>query len=79
MTARRVPSWGRAVTSRKGQTMDLYKHTTDGGAEYYGTNFIICPNGEKEGVLPFLMRVDGGEIEIYTKQLEKLGIKLVIN
>ena len=59
--------------------MDLYKHTTDGGAEYYGTNFIICPNGKKEGVLPFLMRVDGGEIEIYTKQLEAAGIRLLIN
>lgn len=59
--------------------MDLYKHTTGGGAEYYSVNYIECPNGHKEGVLPYIMRVDGGEIEIYTKQLEKLGIKLVIN
>ena len=81
MTARRVPSWGRAVTSKKGEnTMDLYKHTTDGGAEYYSVKYIECPNGHKEGLLPgAIMRVDGGEIEIYTKKLEQLGIKLVIN
>ena len=60
--------------------MDLYKHTTGGGAEYYSVKYIECPNGEKEGLLSgAIMRVDGGEIEIYTKKLEQLGIKLVIN
>lgn len=60
--------------------MDLYKHTTGGGAEYYSVNYIECPNGEKEGLLSgVIMRVDGGEIEIYTKRLEQLEIKLVIN
>lgn len=59
--------------------MDLYKHTTAGGAEYYCTNYIVCPDGTKEGVFPAVMRVDGGEIEIFTSQLKKLGIKLVIN
>lgn len=60
--------------------MDLYKHTTGGGAEYYSVTYIKCPNGEKEGLLSgAFLRVDGGEIEIYTKKLEELGIKLVIN
>ena len=58
--------------------MDLYKHTTSGGAEYYSTKYIVCPNGDKEGILPYIMRVDGDEIEIYINQLEKLGIKLII-
>ena len=60
--------------------MDLYKHTTSGGAEYYSAKYIECPNGHKEGLLSgAIMRVDGGEIEIYTKKLEQLGIKPVIN
>lgn len=60
--------------------MDLYKHTTSGGAEYYSINCIECANGEKEGLLTgVIMRVDGGELEIFTKKLEELGIKLVIN
>ena len=60
--------------------MDLYKHTTNGGAEYYSVNYIECPNGEKEGLLDgAIIRTDGGELEIFTKKLEKLGIKLVIN
>jgi hypothetical protein len=60
--------------------MDLYKHTTGGGAEYYSVKYIECPNGEKEGLLSgAIIRTDGGELEIFTKKLEKLGIKLVIN
>lgn len=60
--------------------MDLYKHTTNGGAEYYSVNYIECPNGEKEGLLSgAIIRADGGELEIFTKKLKKLGIKLVIN
>lgn len=59
--------------------MKLYYHMTDGGAEYYSTTFTVCPNGEKEGVSPFIMRTDGGEIEIFTERLKELGIKLVIN
>lgn len=60
--------------------MELYRHQTGGGAEYYSTTFIECPNGEKEGTLAgVIMRTDGGEIEIFTERLKELGIKLVIN
>lgn len=60
--------------------MQLYYHKTDGGAEYYSTTFIECPNGDKEGTFPgVIMRTDGGEIEIFTERLKELGIKLKIN
>ena len=51
--------------------MKLYYHQTSGGAEYYSTTFVTCPNGEKEGTFDgVIMRVDGGEIEIFTEQLK---------
>ena len=28
--------------------MKLYYHQTSGGAEYYSTTFVTCPNGEKK-------------------------------
>jgi len=59
--------------------MQLYYHMTDGGAEYYGPNYIECENGHREGVSPFIMRTDGGEIEIFLDRLKEQGIKLVIN
>ena len=60
--------------------MELYYHKTDGGAEYYSTTFIECPNGEKEGTFHgVVMRTDGNEIEIFTERLKAQGIKLVIN
>ena len=60
--------------------MKLYYHKTDGGAEYYSTTFVVCPNGEKEGTFEgVVMRTDGNEIEIFTEQLRAQGIKLVIN
>lgn len=60
--------------------MKLYYHQTSGGAEYYSTTFFTCPNGEKEGTFDgVIMRVDGGEIEIFTERLKKQNIKLVIN
>ena len=60
--------------------MELFYHKTDGGAEYYSTTFIECANGHKEGTLDgVVIRTDGGEIEIFTDRLKKLGIKLVIN
>lgn len=60
--------------------MKLYYHQTDGGAEYYGTTYVVCPNGEKEGTSEgFIMRTDGNELEIFTNALKKQGIKLVIN
>ena len=60
--------------------MKLYYHQTDGGAEYYSTTYVVCPNGEKEGTVDgVVMRTDGDEIEIFTNKLKQLGIKLVIN
>lgn len=58
--------------------MELYYHKTDGGAEYYSTKYIDCKNGHKEGVAPFVMRTDGGELELFADQLKKQGIRLVI-
>ena len=60
--------------------MKLYYHKTDGGAEYYSTTYVECPDGTKEGTFPgVVLRTDGNEIEIFTRKLENLGIKLVIN
>jgi hypothetical protein len=43
--------------------MRLYYHKTDGGAEYLMDTYIICPNGEMEGVLnsstKYVVRIDG--------------------
>lgn len=54
--------------------MDVYYHRTDGGAEYLSTR----PEDERfwDGVFA---RVDGNELEIYTRRLEELGITLKIN
>ena len=60
--------------------MEVYYHRTDGGAEYLSTTFVECPNGYREGTFEGVFaRVDGGELEIFTKRLEAQGIKLVIN
>lgn len=60
--------------------MKLYYHKTDGGAEYYSTTYTECPNGECEGTFEgVVMRVDGGEIEIFTDKLKEQGIKLVVD
>ncbi len=60
--------------------MKFYYHQTSGGAEYYSTTFVTCPNGEKEGTFDgVIMRVDGGEIEIFTEQLKRQNIKFIIN
>lgn len=56
--------------------MKLYYHQTDGGAEYYSTENI--PGTDEGSLNSVIMRTDGGEIEIYTAQLEKLNIKLII-
>lgn len=40
----------------------LYYHETDGGAEYLMDNFLVCPNGEKEGIFngsKYIVRIDG--------------------
>lgn len=60
--------------------MKLYYHKTSGGAEYYSTTYVECPNGEKEGTFEgVVLRTDGNEIEIFTSKLHELGIDLVIN
>ena len=42
--------------------LKLYYHKTDGGAEYLTDKFVVCPNGEKEGVFKnakYIIRIDG--------------------
>jgi hypothetical protein len=58
--------------TENGKTTNLYYHKTGGGAEYLMDKFIICPNGEKEGVFEgsnLIIRIDGGEIEIIRKEI----------
>ena len=60
--------------------MTLYRHETDGGAEYYSTTYVECENGHREGTLEgVVFRTDGNEIEVFTRTLKKQGIKVVIN
>ena len=60
--------------------MELYYHKTDGGAEYYSTTYVECPNGHKEGTFNgVVMRTDGDEIEIFVDRLKEQHIKLVID
>ena len=56
--------------------MKLYYHQTDGGAEYYSTTHTDGDEGTFDGVI---LRTDGNEIEVFTAQLERMGIKLVLN
>jgi hypothetical protein len=57
--------------------MKLYYHKTDGGAEYYSTTHL--PGSDEADLFGTVMRVDGGEIEIFTEQLKRQNIKLVLN
>lgn len=55
----------------------LYKHTTDGGAEYLMDTFIKCKGGHKEGVITdktrFIIRLDGEqELNIVNLDVNKL-------
>lgn len=55
--------------------MKLYYHKTVGGAEYYCLEAV---QGTDEGAMPSaVLRTDGNEIEIITRNLEKYNIKLV--
>ena len=57
--------------------MKLYYHKTNGGAEYYSTK---CVAGTDEGAIEgVIMRVDGGEIEIFTERMKSEGLTLKIN
>lgn len=45
--------------------MRLYTHITDGGAEYYCTQYVETPSGEKVGTLESaVIRTDGNELKI---------------
>lgn len=60
--------------------MELYYHRTDGGAEYYCAEYILCQNGHKEGKTgTALLRTDGGEIEIFADRCKNYGMKIVLN
>jgi len=45
------------------ETIKLYYHKTDGGAEYLFDTFIECKNGHREGVINsdtnYMVRIDG--------------------
>lgn len=57
--------------------MKLYYHKTDGGAEYYSTKRV--PNTEDEGAMEgVIMRVDGGEIEIFLEKITAQGLTLKV-
>lgn len=48
--------------------MKMYYHKTAGGAEYYCLKPIA--EGSEEGdIKSTIMRVDGGEIELFTKNI----------
>lgn len=60
--------------------MKLYYHKTDGGAEYYSTTYVECPNGHKEGTFDgVVMRTDGGEIELFLDRIRAQGINIVLS
>lgn len=60
--------------------MELYGHRTSGGAQYYSTTYVDCPNGEKEGTFDgVILRTDGGILELSNyKQLQKYGFHTLI-
>lgn len=56
--------------------MKLYYHKTDGGAEYY---CIKAVEGTNEGDMSTaVLRVDGGEIAVITRNTTKNNIKVVL-
>lgn len=56
--------------------MKLYYHKTDGGAEYYSLTHI--ENSYEGDVRTWVLRTDGGEIEINTRPLVERGIRVII-
>ncbi len=57
--------------------MKLYYHKTDGGAEYYCLNHI---EGSDEGkVSTAVLRTDGDELEIFTRNAYDEFKKIVIS
>lgn len=64
--------------------MKLYYHQTDGGAEYYclknidqtGRNFRPEIPSEEGDTSTWILRTDGGELEINIDRLKENNIKL---
>lgn len=53
---------GSRPATEQSKHTPLYHHKTDGGAEYLTDKFILCPNGDKEGVFEgatIIIRIDG--------------------
>jgi hypothetical protein len=56
---------------KNGQKTRLYYHKTDGGAEYLTSEYCLCPDGHKEGILEgaaIIIRVDGRELEFIREE-----------
>lgn len=52
----------KKTTQPRTSTIPLYHHMTSGGAEYLTDKFVLCPNGDKEGIFEganFIVRIDG--------------------
>lgn len=57
--------------------MKLYYHKTDGGAEYYCLKHI---EGSEEGdIRTTVLRVDGDELEIFTRNVYDEFKKIIIS
>lgn len=57
--------------------MKLYYHKTDGGAEYYCLNHIEgCDEGDMRTAV---LRTDGDELEIFTRNVYDEFKKIVIS
>lgn len=58
--------------------MKLYYHKTDGGAEYYCLKPVA--EGSEEGDMrTAVLRVDGDELEIFTRNVDDEFKKVVIS
>ena len=57
--------------------MKLYYHKTDGGAEYYCLEAVEGTDEGKAGTA--VLRTDGNEFEIFTRNLHNNNIKIVIS
>lgn len=56
--------------------MKLYYHQTDGGAEYYCLDHIS--NSVVGDITTWVLRTDGNEIEINTRNLAERGTSVII-
>lgn len=56
--------------------MKLYYHKTDGGAEYYCLDHI--QNSVVGDITTWVLRTDGNEIEINTRNFAEKGTSVII-